>query len=117
MELYRLFDAEGTLLYVGISHSAIARYAQHKERQPWIKSVARIQIEDLESMGRQEALDHERQCILTEKPKHNVVHNRPPRSSQRSRTDDRDRSEAAAVLNTARLFEAIPDELRDSPLL
>jgi len=72
-DLYRYFDAEGRLLYVGISFSAIARAAQHRESTGWWCDVARMHVEHLPT--RSDALDAERQAIRTEQPLHNVVHN------------------------------------------
>jgi predicted GIY-YIG superfamily endonuclease len=72
-QLYRLFDADGTLLYIGISYSAIARFAQHKADKPWIGDVCRIEIET-HDVSRAEILEIERQAIISERPLHNVVH-------------------------------------------
>lgn len=72
-QLYRLFDADGELLYIGISYSAISRFAQHKARQPWIGDVCRIEIETHE-VGRDEILEIERAAIISERPKHNKTH-------------------------------------------
>lgn len=81
-QLYRLFDADGTLLYVGISYSAISRYAQHKATQPWIGDVCRIEIET-HDVSRAEIEEIERAAIIAEKPKHNKQHNTPPRGPVR----------------------------------
>jgi hypothetical protein len=53
--LYRHFDADQTLLYVGISLSAIARLKQHKSVAGWRGKIATVTIETLPS--RQAALD------------------------------------------------------------
>jgi len=71
-QLYRLYDADGTLLYIGISYSAIARYAQHKATQPWIGDVCRIEIET-HDVSRAEILEIERRAIADEQPKHNKI--------------------------------------------
>ena len=72
-DLYRYFDAEGRLLYVGISFSAIARAAQHREDKGWWQDVARMHVEHLPT--RSEAVAAERQAIQSEQPLHNVMHN------------------------------------------
>jgi len=72
-QLYRMYDADGLLLYIGISYSAIARFAQHRADKPWIGDVVRIQIETHE-VSRAEILEIERQAIIDERPLHNVVH-------------------------------------------
>jgi hypothetical protein len=43
--LYRHFDKDGTLLYVGISLSAINRLGQHKDNAHWFSSIKRVEIE------------------------------------------------------------------------
>jgi len=117
MDLYRLYDAEGALLYIGISYSAIARYAQHKETQPWIGLVARIEVEPLGDVDRREAQRLERQAIHAQKPKHNVVHNGrtarfPSVAIQRQLS-----REEAVTKTTADLYQSIPLELRRSELM
>ena len=70
--LYRHFDADGRLLYVGISLNAIARLTQHRLTAHWFRSIARIEIEWHESRELAEAA--EREAIKQERPAHNVVH-------------------------------------------
>ena len=67
--LYRHFDRNGDLLYVGISLDAVQRLSQHSATQPWAGDIASVTIEQF--MTRQEALTAERRAIETEKPKHN----------------------------------------------
>ncbi len=70
-QLYRHFDKEGRLLYVGISLSAVARLAAHKGSAHWYDQITSVSIEQCES--REALLDAEREAILAEKPLHNVV--------------------------------------------
>lgn len=74
-QLYRLYDADGRLLYIGISYSAIARFAQHKDRQPWIGDVCRIEIET-HDISRTEIEQMEADAIRSENPLHNIVRRR-----------------------------------------
>lgn len=67
--LYRHFDANGTLLYVGISLSAFHRLGQHKNNAHWFKSIANMTIETFPS--REKALNAERRAIRNEYPLHN----------------------------------------------
>jgi predicted GIY-YIG superfamily endonuclease len=68
--LYRHFDNNGTLLYVGISLSTLNRLAQHREHAHWFTEIKRVEIERFQS--RQEALSAERAAIQREKPLHNL---------------------------------------------
>lgn len=73
--LYRHFDADGALLYVGISLSWPARTKAHVRESSWFAEVAQVTIEQFAT--REEALEAEREAIRREKPRHNIVHNRP----------------------------------------
>ena len=70
-ELYRAYDANGVLLYVGISWSAAARYYNgHRLRAEWSDKVASITIERFTT--RNEALAAEAAAIEAENPAHNT---------------------------------------------
>src|ERR1043165_2412620 len=68
--VYRLFDADGTLLYVGISGNPEKRWKGHEVYScRWWPLVAHKQIEWHDD--RYLALAHEFLAIHYEKPKHN----------------------------------------------
>lgn len=69
--LYRHFDADGVLLYVGISLSAVARLAQHRDNAHWYRAIARVDIEWLPT--REDAIFAERRAIFRERPLHNLA--------------------------------------------
>ena len=69
-ELYRHYDAEGKLLYVGISLSAVIRLAAHKHSSEWFDRIAMVKIERFQN--RRAALVAERAAILTEDPEYNT---------------------------------------------
>jgi predicted GIY-YIG superfamily endonuclease len=71
--LYRHFDAEKRLLYVGISLSASRRLSQHMRDSKWARAITSIEIEHFET--RSQAVEAERRAILAEKPLWNVLHN------------------------------------------
>lgn len=75
-DLYRFYDSQGTLLYVGISLGAAQRASQHRADKEWWPQVARMDVQHLGNVTRPEAEAIERQAIVDERPKHNVVHNR-----------------------------------------
>ena len=71
--LYRYFDKNGVLLYVGITGRGIARNAEHNKTQPWWQYVARQEVDHFRS--RDEALSAERITIETYRPPFNQRHN------------------------------------------
>jgi excisionase family DNA binding protein len=69
-DLYRFFDAKGTLLYVGISISAFSRLCQHRKESDWYDLAVRIDIEKYKT--RKDAEQAEREAIYKENPIFNV---------------------------------------------
>jgi predicted GIY-YIG superfamily endonuclease len=69
VELYRLFDDENRLLYVGISLSTAHRMAEHKDQCGWWPSVTAILVE--RHPNRSAALRAEKAAIELEKPLYN----------------------------------------------
>jgi excinuclease UvrABC nuclease subunit len=67
-QLYRHYDAQGALLYVGIAIDAGPRLKKH----PWAKAVVRSAIAVFQT--REEAAAAEAKAIRAERPKYNVVH-------------------------------------------
>lgn len=72
--VYRLHDTEGHLLYVGISAKPPRRWVQHASAKPWWPQVAALYLEWCDS--RTEARAVEADAIRTQRPVHNIVHNR-----------------------------------------
>jgi hypothetical protein len=70
--LYRHWDADGELLYVGISLSAVGRLAQHRASAPWFVDIANVTIEWFDT--RAEAQAAEIEAITLEHPLHNKAH-------------------------------------------
>lgn len=70
--LYRHWNANDDLLYVGISLSHTGRLAQHKRNSRWFYQISRVTLEHYDT--REEALAAERHAIKTESPVFNVVH-------------------------------------------
>jgi len=68
--LYRHFDADHQLLYVGISLSAVARLAAHKQTAHWFTDIARVEVQWLDS--REDALAAEAAAITAENPRWNL---------------------------------------------
>lgn len=73
-DLYRFYDADDRLLYIGISLHAAMRASQHKADKHWWPDVDRMTVDHLQA-DRTEAHAIERLAILDEKPIYNVTHN------------------------------------------
>lgn len=82
-DLYRFYDRDNRLLYIGISLSAVERAGQHRADKPWWPDIARMEVQHLGTVTRREAEAIERDAIVAEKPKHNVVHNGPTRCERK----------------------------------
>lgn len=62
--LYRAFNNEGVLLYVGISECWARRWKQHRTEEPWYFEIAHLEVTWFAS--RAEALAAEKKAIRTE---------------------------------------------------
>ena len=71
-QLYRFFSQNGTLLYVGISLSALTRYRNHKTSANWWLEISSIQVVNYPSRELAEAA--EKRTIISERPLYNRVH-------------------------------------------
>lgn len=70
--LYRWWDAEGRLLYVGKSVSVLARIARHRKESPFFQDAVSMTMQrfpDAESLAKAEV-----EAIHNEGPLHNVRH-------------------------------------------
>lgn len=68
--VYRYYDVDGELIYIGVTGDPYQRWLQHKRLRPWgheiaLVSLERYAYEDL-------ALEHERIAIRSEGPKYNI---------------------------------------------
>lgn len=71
--LYRHYDQNGVLLYVGISDHLSSRDRQHLAGSPWHKLVSKTETDWCVSRDHARAL--ESVAIRYENPLHNVMHN------------------------------------------
>lgn len=78
--VYRMYDIEGRLLYVGCSSDFVRRLNDHNSRKSWFSDIASIAV--AHHSTRAEALVAEAAAIAAESPIHNVYHK--PRYVQRS---------------------------------
>jgi predicted GIY-YIG superfamily endonuclease len=71
--LYRVRNAEGDLLYIGISRQPEFRWSGHRRHHAWWSEVAHYSIEWHSSRDAAEAAENE--AIKSELPRHNGKHN------------------------------------------
>ena len=68
--LYRFYDGEDQLIYVGISNSVLRRLAQHSETKVWFGTCSRVTLEHFPD--RAAALAAERKAVADENPRENI---------------------------------------------
>ncbi|WP_371646451.1 GIY-YIG nuclease family protein [Streptomyces mirabilis] len=71
--LYRLYDAGGDLLYIGITDCPERRFKQHRNTKPWWPKVSRKTTEWHPT--RRRALAEEAAAVVAETPVYNVQYN------------------------------------------
>ncbi len=69
--MYRLFDAQGDLLYIGMSRNIKERVRGHELKQPWGYQITGATYEAYET--RHAASIAERDAIRDEEPRFNVA--------------------------------------------
>lgn len=96
--LYRLYSADGELLYVGITHSPSERFARHARDNSWWPLVAKRTV--AWCSDRDQALRLEAAAVRDEAPLHNAYLQGPPRHLEPGDDDPvfLDRHEAAKRL-------------------
>lgn len=114
--LYRMFDADGRLLYVGITIDIVSRFRSHRSLKPWWPDIQTIQLEHFPD--RLAARAAELKAITTEFPCYNVADADCERLLGRQRrTPDalavRAQTERELDEATRELHEAIVSDLDD----
>lgn len=111
--LYRLYDAEGHLLYVGITRRLGIRFSEHARTHAatWWPLVEKRAVEWFDT--RYAAAQAEVNAIRTENPLHNVLHtpkNRVPLGSPRDGRSNRKISEQRGLPLLRKAEEVFGDE-------
>lgn len=79
--VYRHYDKDGALLYVGCTHEWTNRTMDHRKFSKWWSAVVRLEIERF--ADKSDALKAEKKAIENENPSCNVTHNRVRKSVAR----------------------------------
>ena len=98
--LYRHYDANNNLLYIGITKDIAVRTNEHKRTSRWIKLSSRIELEN--HKGTYAAAHAEERAIKKERPIYNITFNND--YPAREISFRRDRSVALALLSPATDF-------------
>lgn len=94
--VYRAYDAEHRLLYVGLTSSSMrTRMALHKSKSEWFVLCSRVSEEKFDN--RRAAEEAERLAIINEKPLFNKVKLIPGAKRWQDVMTDRERDELAAL--------------------
>jgi predicted GIY-YIG superfamily endonuclease len=96
--LYRHFDAEGALLYVGITVDMPRRGREHATTSEWFERAARTTFESFLTRGA--ALEAERTAVIVERPRYNIVYRRQAQLVERKQLKN-----ARVLLKEARVLE------------
>jgi excinuclease UvrABC nuclease subunit len=72
-DLYRAYDGDGRLLYVGISLNAFSRLVEHKRDSGWVEQMVTMTVERFPT--REIAEWEERKAIKEHRPIWNRMHN------------------------------------------
>ena len=78
--LYRHFNVDGVLLYVGVSLSAIHRLSQHADHSKWYNEISKVEMEHF--CDRPSAMVAERKAVISEGPLHNIHHKKKPNKTR-----------------------------------
>jgi predicted GIY-YIG superfamily endonuclease len=71
--IYRYYDRDGKLIYVGITGAGMIRQTQHNRMADWWRFVSTQEVEHVDT--RQDALRRERELIRLHRPPFNKEHN------------------------------------------
>ena len=92
--LYRHFNADGVLLYVGISLSALYRLSQHADHSEWYNEISKVEMEHF--CDRPSAMVAERKAVISEGPLHNIHHKKKPNKTRYQEYVEQSRDEMVA---------------------
>lgn len=98
--LYRAYDPDGELLYVGIGFSWAKRIKSH-ESKDWHQLVKTVSVQHFDD--RPSDVRAKREAIRSERPAFNVQHNRPKPAPNTS-MEAKDRAEAFWYVGNAHVY-------------
>lgn len=103
--LYRHFNAQGELLYVGISFRPLLRTKEHAALSGWTKEIANITINYLPT--RKDAMAAEAKAVREENPLYNIRLRKPEKTSKLVRVTELHAEQARTKLTHRTLHFAL----------
>jgi excinuclease UvrABC nuclease subunit len=103
--LYRHFDAEDKLLYVGISLRPFTRIKEHSVVSNWADAIANVRIEYFPT--RKEALEAEAKAVQEENPLYNIRLRKPKKEPKRAAVVE-EKAEEQRITLTQRVIRFDP---------
>lgn len=79
--VYRYYNDEGVLLYIGESLSYIRRLSEHLKKASWVESVCSVTLERFDT--KKQAQNAEREAIEKENPVFNKQYNQKTKSNSK----------------------------------
>ena len=70
-QLYRYYDKDVNLLYVGMSSNALRRVKEHQKDKEWYWDIVKITIENFDM--HHELVEAEKEAIAKEQPRYNIT--------------------------------------------
>lgn len=70
-DVYKAYNTDGQLLYVGVSVNVFKRLKEHKQYAAWIPDTERIYV--VQYLNRSAALAEEARCIREDGPVYNIT--------------------------------------------
>lgn len=70
-DVYKAYDTDGQLLYVGVSVNVFKRLREHKQYAAWMPHSARVDV--VQYLNRNAARAEEARCIREDGPLYNVT--------------------------------------------
>ncbi|MFG2372596.1 GIY-YIG nuclease family protein [Streptomyces sp. NPDC048504] len=107
--LYRFFDADGALLYVGITADLEKRWSGHQSNKAWWPDVAEKTVKW--HADRSSALSAELEAIRSEAPRYNVAGSPWAPGARELEADELSSGQAKEVLRGVELGAQIGDPL------
>lgn len=90
--VYRMYDREGVLLYIGRTGDLRQRLMAHRRQKPWFGQVWELRIEPFATWG--ESRRAELSAIYAEGARHNVTPRDNARNGHKTRAQTKDRLHA-----------------------